>query len=247
MTKRPDKKPDDLMIGGLEIFQEEDEFRFGTDAVLLSDYVRAGSTDNIIDLGTGSGILPLLLSAKTDAAAITGIEIRPEAARLAETNAAHNHLDSRISIVCGDIKNAPEIFGHGSFQIVVTNPPYTKNNAGLKASGNKCLARSEVAITLTELLKSASALLPAKGRFYMIHKANRLAEIIGEMQRAKIEPKKIRLVYPRVGKEAKLVLIMGIRDGGSQTTVEPPLILYNEDGSESDELKMIYSKYAQEA
>ena len=223
---------DDLQLEGLYIIQKINGFRFGIDAVLLSNYAKAGMNDKVIDLGTGTGIIPLLLSAKTKASRIVGIEIQKDMAEMAARSVKYNKLQDKIEIVEGDFLEATRIFGYNSFDVVVTNPPYTKAGGGLlNPEDIKAIARHEIHCTLEQLISVSSKLLKGNGRFFMIHKPERLVDIFYYMRLNSIEPKSIRLVHPSFGKGANLVLIYGLKNGNPQVTIEEPLYLYQEDGS----------------
>ncbi len=230
---------DDLQLNNLRIIQKNDGFRYGSDAVLLSNYVKVPAGARVVDLGTGTGIIPLLLSAKTKAAHITGIEIQNEMAEMAIRSVAINHLQDKIKIVHGDFLNAVQWFGSGTFDAVVTNPPYTKPGGGLiNPKDTKAISRHEIHCTLEQLISVSSKLLKQYGRFFMIHKPERLVDIFCEMRAHKIEPKSIRLVHGHRGKPANLVLIYGLKNGNSQVTVEEPLYVYHreEDGTLKQEI-----------
>lgn len=215
---------DDLQLNGLKIIQKVDGFCFGIDAVLLSDYVKVENNSRIIDLGTGTGILPLLLSVKTKAAKITGIEIQPSVADMAKRSVEYNKLSDKIQIVEGDFLNSVELFGANSFDAVVTNPPYRKVGTGLiNPSDSKAISRHEIYCTLESLISVSSNLLKDHGRFFMIHIPERLVDIFYYMRKYKIEPKSIRLVHPRFGKPGNLVLIYGLKYGNPCLKVDEPL------------------------
>lgn len=232
---------DDLQIKGYEIIQHPGKFCFGMDSSLLSSFVRVKSQDWVLDLGTGTGILPILLEAKTKGKHFTGLEIQEESADMARRSVLHNHLEEKIEIITGDIKEASAIFGHVSFDVVVTNPPYMIGQHGLKNETDAMtIARHETLCTLDDILRESAKLLPFKGRFYMVHRPFRLAEILSKMVAYKIEPKRMRLVYPYVDKEPNMVLIEGVRGGNSRMTVEKPLIVYEKDGSYAQEVLELY-------
>ena len=232
---------DDLQIKGYEIIQHPGKFCFGMDSSLLSSFVRVKSQDRVLDLGTGTGILPILLEAKTKGKYFTGLEIQEESADMARRSVLHNHLEEKIEIITGDIKEASAIFGHVSFDVVVTNPPYMIGQHGLKNETDAMtIARHETLCTLDDILRESAKLLPFKGRFYMVHRPFRLAEILSKMVAYKIEPKRMRLVYPYVDKEPNMVLIEGVRGGNSRMTVEKPLIVYEKDGSYTQEVLELY-------
>lgn len=225
---RPGERLDDLQLDGYEIIQNPERFCFGIDAVLLSDFVRVKKEETILDLGTGTGILPILLAAKTQGKHFTGLEIQAESADMAVRSVEHNRLGDRIDIVTGDIKEAAEIFRPAFFDVIVTNPPYMLAEHGLQNPGDaKAIARHEVLCTLDDILRESGKLLQeSKGRFYMIHKPFRLAEIIIKMNQYKIEPKRIQFIHPYVDKEPTMVLLEGIKGGKSRVKIEPPVIMY---------------------
>ena len=200
---KPGERLDDLQIKGYEIIQSPGRFCFGMDAVLLSAFAKVKAGECVLDLGTGTGILPILLAAKTKGKHFTGLEIQEESADMACRSVRHNRLEEQIDIVTGDIKEASQIFGKGSMDVI------------------------------TRILK-------AGGRFYMVHRPFRLAEILTAMCEAKLEPKRMRLVYPYVDKEPNMVLIEGIRGAKSRMTVDPPLIVYEKDGSYTREILEYY-------
>lgn len=218
---------DDLMINGYEIIQHPGRFCFGIDAVLLSDFAVVKKGEHVLDLGTGTGILPILLEAKNEGGIYTGLELQEESADMARRSVVYNGLEESIRIVTGDIKEAAGIFGAASFEVITVNPPYMIGQHGLK-NENEALyvARHEVMCTLEDVLRESEKLLNWKGRFYMIHRPFRLPEIFMKMCEHKIEPKRIRFVHPYVDKEPNMVLIEGLRGGRPRLTVEPPLVLY---------------------
>ncbi len=229
---RPGERLDDLQIGGLELIQDPKKFCFGVDAVFLSDFVRIRPGENVLDLGTGNGIIPVLLSAKTEARHITGLEIQADTAEMARRSVAHNHLEDRIDIVTGDIKEAAELFKPAFFDVITTNPPYMLVDHGMRNPDDaKAIARHEVLCSLDDILRESMRLMQDKSRFYMIHRPFRLTEIMIKMHQYKIEPKRIRFVYPYIDKEPAMVLIEGVRGAKPRVTVEPPLIIYDRNGT----------------
>lgn len=229
---RPGERLDDLQIGGLELIQDPKKFCFGVDAVFLSDFVRVRPGENVLDLGTGNGIIPVLLSAKTEARHITGLEIQADTAEMARRSVAHNHLEDRIDIVTGDIKEAAELFKPAFFDVITTNPPYMLADHGMRNPDDaKAIARHEVLCSLDDILRESMRLMQDKSRFYMIHRPFRLTEIMIKMHQYKIEPKKIRFVHPYIDKEPAMVLIEGVRGAKPRVTVEPPLIIYDRNGT----------------
>ena len=229
---RPGERLDDLQIGGLELIQDPKKFCFGVDAVFLSDFVRIRPGENVLDLGTGNGIIPVLLSAKTEARHITGLEIQADTAEMARRSVAHNHLEDRIDIVTGDIKEAAELFKPAFFDVITTNPPYMLADHGMRNPDDaKAIARHEVLCSLDDILRESMRLMQDKSRFYMIHRPFRLTEIMIKMNQYKIEPKRIRFVHPYIDKEPAMVLIEGVRGAKPRVTVEPPLIIYDRNGT----------------
>lgn len=232
---------DDLQLKGYRLYQDPQSFCFGIDAVLLADFatVRAGET--ALDLGCGNGVVPILLAAKNAGLHYSGLELQEKSADLARRSVAYNHLEQKIAIVTGDICRAAEIFGPAAFNVITTNPPYMIGSHGLKNQREELyIARHEARCTLADILRESARLLPEKGRFYMVHRPFRLPEIMQEMSRRWLEPKRLRLVYPRVDKEPNLVLIEGVKGGRPRLTVEPPLIVYQADHSYTEEIKTIY-------
>lgn len=238
---KPGERLDDLQIKGYEIIQNPQKFCFGMDAVLLSGFANVRSGERVLDLGTGTGILPILLAAKTDGKHFCGLEIQEESVDMARRSVEHNGLSDRIQIVSGNIKEASQLVGHASFDVITVNPPYMADSHGLKNPQDaKAIARHEILCDLDDVLRESARILPAKGRFYMVHRPFRLAEIFAGMTACKIEPKRMRLVYPHIDKEPNMVLIEGLRDGRPRLTVEPPLIVFNEDGTYTEELREVY-------
>ena len=225
---KPGERMDDLQLSGYEIIQDSRKFCFGVDAVLLSDFVKVKPGERVLDMGTGTGVIPILLSAKTKGKHFTGLEIQEESADMARRSVALNGLQEKIDIVTGDIKEAADIFGTASFNVITINPPYMIDNHGLKNCGDaRTIARHEVLCTLEDILRESSRILEeSKGRFYMIHKPFRLAEIMLKMCSYRIEPKRIQFVHPYIDKEPTMVLIEGMKGGKSRVKVEPPIIMY---------------------
>ena len=226
---------------GYRIIQNPERFCFGMDAVLLSGFARAKKQERCLDLGCGNGIIPILMEAKTEGKHFTGLEIQPESADMAKRSVALNGLQDRIDIVEGDIKDASKIFGASSFHVVTTNPPYMTAQHGLtNVYEAKTIARHEVLCNLEDIIRESARLLMPGGRFYMVHRPFRLAEIISLMVQYRMEPKRMRLVYPYVDREPNMVLIEGLRGGKSRMTVEKPLIVYKEPGKYTDEIYDVY-------
>lgn len=237
----PGERFDQLQRNGYVIIQNPKRFCFGMDAVLLSGFVQVKPGERVLDLGTGTGIIPILLEAKTAGRHFTGLEIQPESADMARRSVACNHLESKIDIIVGDIKDASKRFGASSFDVVTTNPPYMIGQHGLTNEQDaKTIARHEVLCTLEDIIRESAKLLPHKGRFYMVHRPFRLSEIMCVMTKYGIEPKRMKLVYPYVNREPNMVLIEGLRGGKPRLKVEEPLIVYQEEGKYTDEIIDIY-------
>ena len=237
----PGERIDELQRNGYRIIQNPERFCFGMDAVLLSGFARAKKQERCLDLGCGNGIIPILMEAKTEGKHFTGLEIQPESADMAKRSVALNGLQDRIDIGEGDIKDASKIFGASSFHVVTTNPPYMTAQHGLtNLYEAKTIARHEVLCNLEDIIRESARLLMPGGRFYMVHRPFRLAEIISLMVQYRMEPKRMRLVYPYVDREPNMVLIEGLRGGKSRMTVEKPLIVYKEPGKYTDEIYDVY-------
>ena len=234
---------EDLQLSGLSVIQKKDGFRFGIDAVLLSDFAKDIKADEMLDMCTGSGVVPVLLSAKTAVPKLYGIEIQKEIFDGAKRTIELNGLTDRVFIENGDIKDGYKIYGKRRFSLITCNPPYMpKGTAVENELTEKVIARHEVLCTLEDVIKSASMLLKQQGHLILVHKPTRLADIICLMRQYEIEPKRIRLVYKKTYAEPSLVLVDGAYKGGKELRIMPPLYLYNENGEETEELKRIYGK-----
>lgn len=232
---------DDLQRGGYFIIQHPGRFCFGIDAVLLSSFARVAPGEDVLDLGTGTGVIPLLLAGKSEGRSFTGLEIQEESADMARRSVAYNGLEDRIQIVTGDIKEAARIFKPASFPVVTSNPPYITASRGLLSQGRaKALARHEILCDLSDVVGAAAKLLTPGGRFYMVHRPFRLVDIFCEMRSRGIEPKRLRMVQPFADKKPNLALIEGVRGAGAELTVEKPLFVYETPGVYTEELKAWY-------
>lgn len=232
---------DDLQRNNYKIIQDPERFCFGMDAVLLSGFAKAKEGDRVIDLGTGTGIIPILMEAKTKASDFTGLEIQPESADMAQRSVELNHLESKIRIVTGDIKEASSLFGAATFDVVTSNPPYMTEHHGItNEKSPKAIARHELLCTLEDVISQAARLLRPGGSFYMVHRPFRLVDIMVLMREYHLEPKRMKLVYPYIDKEPNMVLIEGLRGGRPRLTVEKPLIVYKEPRVYTDEIYDIY-------
>lgn len=237
----PDERLDDLQRNGYKIIQNPNKFCFGMDAVLLSGFAHVKKGEKVLDLGTGTGIIPILLEAKTESSHLTGLEIQEESADMARRSVAYNKLEDKISIVTGDIKEASQIFGSASFDVVTSNPPYMNDLHGLKNPElPKAIARHEVLCRLDDVVREAAKCLKVNGRFYMVHRPFRLVEIFETMRRYKLEPKRMKMVHPFIDKEPNMVLIEAVKGGKSMIKIEKPLIVYDEPGKYNREIYDIY-------
>lgn len=241
MKLYPGERLDELHRNGYKIIQNKDKFCFGMDAVLLSGFARVKEGECALDLGTGTGIIPILLEAKTKGKHFTGLEIQKESADMAMRSVQYNHLQERISILEGDIREAGALFEAASFDVITSNPPYMTGHHGLvNQDMEKAIARHEICCTLEDVIRQAADLLRVGGRFYMVHRPFRLAEIMCRLTQYRLEPKRMRLVYPYVDKEPNMVLIEALRGGKPRITVDKPLIVYREPGVYMDEIYDIY-------
>ncbi|MCD8390833.1 MAG: tRNA1(Val) (adenine(37)-N6)-methyltransferase [Firmicutes bacterium] len=232
---------DDLQINGLRIIQKASGFKFGIDAVLLSDFARDTKSKATLDLCTGCGIVPLLLSAKTRTPYICGLEIQRDICDTAKRSVALNSLEERVHITEGDLKNAAEIYGKAVFDKITCNPPYMKLGAGVRNdTDTKSAARHEILCTLEDVINAAASLLIPFGHFYMVHRPNRIADIMCCMRKYKIEPKRLRFVCPNAAKPPNLLLVEGVKGGGSDMKILPNLYVYNSDGTHTEEINKIY-------
>ena len=237
----PGERLDDLQRDGLRIIQNPSWFCFGMDAVLLSGFAKAKRGDQVLDIGTGTGIIPILMAAKTKAAHLTGLEIQHESADMAMRSVQFNHLEERITIVQGDVREAGTYFAPASFDVVTSNPPYMIAQHGqTNPDSAKMIARHEICCTLEDVVSQTAKLLKNSGRFYMVHRPFRLAEIFNMLIRYKLEPKRMQMVYPYIDKEPNMVLIEAMKGGKSRITCEPPMIVYEKPGVYTQKIYEIY-------
>lgn len=228
-------------FNGIKIIQDPNSFRFGMDAVLLSHFAKPRPGDRIVDLGTGTGIIPILMSRKNTDTQFYGIEIQPTMADMAKRSIVLNGLEDRIKIIEGDLKESPNYLGTRKYQMVTANPPYKKVGTGIiNPNQAKAVARHEILCNLDDVLMVASKLLVVGGRLAMVHRPNRLTDILLGMKVYGLEPKKIRLVYPNLKKPPNMVLIEAVLGGKPHLSWMPPLIVFNDNGEFTDELNEIY-------
>lgn len=241
---KDNERIDDLEYKGLKIIQNKEGFCFGIDSVLLSDFAKnIKKGNNVIDLGTGTGIIATLLCAKTELKSIVGVEIQEEVCDMAKRSIILNKLEDKFEIINEDINNLLKYYQKNSFDVVVTNPPYKKKNTGvINDKEKKLISRHEITANLEDFIKISRNLLKDKGEFYMVHRPERLVDILTIMRNYKIEPKILRMVYSNVEKEPKLVLIKGIKNAKPFLKVEKNLYIYNLEGKYTDEILKIYNK-----
>ena len=238
---KENERIDDLQRNGYQIIQDSKRFCFGMDAVLLSGFARAKEGDTVLDMCTGTGIIPILMEAKTKARHFTGLEIQEDSADMARRSVLLNNLEEKIDIVTGDVKEADTLFKAASFDVITCNPPYMTGQHGLQNKDEaKTIARHEVLCTLEDVVEAAARLLKPGGNFYMVHRPFRLAEIMVMLSKYKLEPKRMQLVYPYVDKEPNMVLIEANRGGKPRLSVEKPLIVYKEPGVYMTEIYDVY-------
>lgn len=238
---RDDERIDDLQRNHYGIIQRKGAFCFGMDAVLLSGFAAVKKGERVLDLGTGTGIIPILLTAKTEGEHFVGLEIQEESADMARRSIRYNHLEDKVDIVTGDIVEASRLFALASFDVVTSNPPYMNDAHGLKNPADaKAIARHEVRCTLDDVVREGTRVLKPGGRFFMVHRPRRLIEIIQTMKQYGLEPKRMKFVHPYADREANMVLIEAVRGGGALLKVEAPVIVFNDQGEYSEEIRTTY-------
>lgn len=237
----PGERLDDLQRNHYKIIQNPEKFCFGMDAVLLSSFAKLEHCKKVLDLGTGNGILPILLAAKTDTEFFEGLELQEESADMARRSVAYNHLENRIHITTGNLTNASALFGNHSFDAVVTNPPYMNDKHGLQNPHlPKAIARHEIFCNLEDVIRESSHVLKPKKSLYMVHRPFRLAEIFKTMAKYQLEPKRMCFVHPYLNKEPNMVLIEAVKDAKPFLHIEPPIIVYESPGVYTRQLLDIY-------
>ena len=239
-----DERIDDLEYKGLKIIQNKNGFCFGIDSVLLSDFAKnIKKNAKVIDIGTGTGIISILLSKKTELSKIYGVEIQEEVANMAQRSVQLNNLQDKIEIINSNIKNIFDILNQNDFDAIVTNPPYMKVNTGaINEEKKKLISRHEVECTLEDIIKISYKLLKSNGEFYMVHRAERIVDILFYLRQYKLEPKILRFIQPNLTKEPNLILIKAVKNAGYQLNIKKPLIVYDQKGNYTDEILEIYNK-----
>lgn len=238
---KENERIDDLQRNGYRIIQDPNRFCFGMDAVLLTGFAAAKEQDRLLDLGTGTGIIPLLMEAKYHCRHLTGLEIQEESADMARRSVALNDLSGKIDIVTGDIREADRLFEAASFDCITCNPPYMIGQHGLtNPEDAKAIARHEILCTFEDVARVTAKLVKTGGHFFLVHRPFRLAEIMTTLSQYKLEPKRMQLVYPYVDKEPNMVLLEAVRGGRPRMTVEKPLIIFEKPGLYMPELREKY-------
>lgn len=244
MILKENERIDDLQYKGLKIIQDKKGFCFGVDSVLLSDFakeMKPGST--VVDIGTGTGIIGLLLCKKTNLRKLYGVEIQESVAEMAKRSVALNHLEDKFEVVNCDINDIFEVLEAGSIDCIVTNPPYKKANTGLRNEAEcQMIARHEVKCTLEDIAEKGSKLLKEKGEFYLVHRAERLVDIMCILRKYRLEPKKVRFVHSKMGEKPNLILVKAIKFANPFLKIDKPLVIYEETGEETEEIKRIYER-----
>lgn len=239
------ERVDDLQLNGLKIIQNPEWFCFGTDAVLLSDFAAKGIKKDavILDMCSGNGIISLLLSAKSAAKKIYSLEVQKDVSEMAKRSVLMNGLEGKISGICGDLKDGESIFGRSFFNNIICNPPYKEFGGGLVNKNDPVtIARHEILCSLEDIIRVSSILLKPYGKLSLIHRPERLADILCLMREYKIEPKRLRFIHPSPSKTAAMIMVEGAYCGGRKLHLEPPLYIYKEKGVYSDEINEIYGR-----
>lgn len=241
---KENERIDDLEFKDLKIIQNKDGFCFGIDAVLLSDFAKnIKENSKVIDLGTGTGIISILLCGRTKLKKIIGVEVQEQVYDMACRSIKLNNLEDKFEIINENILNLTNIFENNFFDVIVTNPPYKKQNTGvINAEQKKLISRHEILANLEDFISVSNKLLKDKGEFYMIHRPERIVDIFSLMRKYKIEPKEVRLVFSNKKSSPKMVLVKGVKNGGDYLKFRENLYIYNENGSYTDEVLKIYNK-----
>ncbi len=232
---------DDLQFKNLRLIQNTTGFCFGIDAVLLANFTKVKRNAKIIDLGTGTGVIPILISGKSSANEIIGVEIQEDVAEMANRSVILNELQDRVKIINEDLNNIPNILEKGSFDVVTSNPPYMHSNGLVNTNDKKAISRHGIMCDLEDVVRVASLMLKPGGRFFMINRTLRLVDMIDFGRKYRLEPKSIRFVHSRVSKAPKLVLIEYVKHAKPEVKVLEPLYVYKEDNTYTDEIQKIYS------
>lgn len=244
MDINENERIDDLQYKNLKLIQEKNGFCFGVDSVLLSDFAKnIKNNATVVDIGTGTGIISVLLCAKTNLKKIYGVEIQEDVAEIAKKNVKLNNLENKLEIINADINDIFEFLSANEIDVVVTNPPYKKIGTGVKNESEKqMISRHEIKCTLEDIIEKSSKLLKDRGEFYMVHRAERIVDIMCLMRKYRIEPKKIRFVHSKVDEKPNLILVKGVKYANEFLKIDKPLVIYDENGNYTDEINKIYNR-----
>ncbi|EJO5346138.1 tRNA1(Val) (adenine(37)-N6)-methyltransferase [Clostridium botulinum] len=238
---KKDETLDDLQLKGIHVIQKKEAFRFGIDAILLANFPKIKNGFKIVDLCTGTGIIPFILAGKTNASNIIGIEIQKEIVDMAKRSIKYNNLSKKIKFIEGDLKDIDLLKGIEKVDVVTVNPPYKTQGTGIiNVNDRNAISRHEICCNLDDVVKAGKILLKDRGRFYMIHRPDRIVDIMNVMRKYHIEPKLIRTIHPSVDKSPSMVLIEGQKNGGKFLKWDNPLYIYDENNNYTDEVKKIY-------
>lgn len=238
-----DETIDDLQLKGLNLIQKKDGFKFGIDAVLLSDFANVKTRHRVMDLCTGTGIVPFLIYGKYNPQSVYGLEIQEDMIDMAKRSVKLNSLEQKLIFINEDLKNIQYLKTIEKFDVVTVNPPYKLNSSGILNPNDKlAIARHEVLCNLEDVISAARILLKDNGRLFMVHRPERLIDIFMLMRKYKIEPKRVKMIHPKTGKAPNIVLVEGQRDGGVYLKWEPPLYVYDENGNYTKEIDSIYGR-----
>ena len=240
---KEDENIDDLQLNGLNLIQKKDGFKFGIDAVLLSDFANVKTKHSVIDLCTGTGIIPFLVYGKYNPKEVLGIEIQNDMVEMAQRSVKLNSLEGKVSFKNLDLKNTDELKKLGRFDVLTVNPPYKLNNSGILNPMDKlAIARHEIMCNLEDVICAARILLKDNGRMFIVHRPERLADIFTLMRKYKIEPKRVKMIHPKANKAPNIVLVEGQRDGGAYLKWDEPLYVYDDNGNYTEEIDKIYGR-----
>ena len=240
---KEDETIDDLQLEGLSLIQKKDGFKFGIDAVLFSDFACIKNKHRVIDLCTGTGIIPFLIYGKYNPQSIYGLEIQEDMIEMAKRSVKLNSLEEKVFFLNEDLKNIESLKQLEKFDVVTVNPPYKLNNAGIVNQNDKlAIARHEILCNLEDVIYASRVLLKDNGRLFVIHRPERLADIFTLMRKYKIEPKRVKMIHPKMGKAPNIVLVEGQRDGGAYLKWDAPLYVYDDNGKYTKEIDSIYGR-----
>lgn len=238
-----DESIDDLQLDNLYLIQKKQGFRFGVDAVLLSNFANVKNKHRVVDLCTGTGIIPFLIYGKYKPKEVIGIEIQEDMVEMATRSSEYNGIENSLKFINTDLKDLESLKTLGTFDVLTVNPPYKLNNSGIINPHDKlAIARHEILCNLEDVIIASRKLLKDNGRMYMVHRPERLIDIFEIMRKHRIEPKRVQMIQPNINKAPNIVLVEGQRDGGAYLKWEKPIYVYNEDGTYTKEINRIYGR-----